>query len=514
MNFVKFLYFIIIALYAIWLFCGGLLTTAGASPHENKDLVVLLNTDGSLPYEEDQPGDVLATFSDNVFGSWIRMTTLGKYSSEVVDFNFSDDNRSLDLTIKPGIQFHDGSVITAEDFQFSLLRGLFTDKASFYAGFLGCIEGVDGSTTLKPGSSLAGVQIQSRFHVRLKFIRPCREILHALTLPYVAPRPKGRMTDDFVHFKGLPVGVGPYRVTSEDRSSGEILLERMHPRTGYPRRISMRTRDSGSIPDIALSRASDAYNTELINTYLTSPSATLTLFSSQRNAIFTSSRTRELFYKIFDRRILTANSSESAAYSLSLYGGVKTLNNLSIDEARQELRIILSKLPQASRTLIVALFGSIDARKAKLIRDLTKQFNEVGLGVEFEVVPQKFLSAEDGKKYAFWLAGLVIDPVAPGAMLSSFRESSAFPFHSVPSSRLTKLFVNWENAVTTNEKTASAVALDDFIAEGGYGIPLLRDHNAIFYNPLTIENLGQQNQILSIDISEVRSKTCANALRY
>ncbi|MGE3682128.1 MAG: hypothetical protein AB7G93_10410 [Bdellovibrionales bacterium] len=97
-------------------------------------------------------------------------------------------------------------------------------------------------------------------------------------------------------------------------------------------------------------------------------------------------------------------------------------------------------MPESDRLVKVALFGSIDSRKKQLIDDLKPQFATVGLKAEFEVVQKKFLSEEDGDSYSFWLASLVIDPLAAGAMLSSWRESSAFPFHKVPSAELSELF--------------------------------------------------------------------------
>jgi len=503
----------VVALFAAGLSClGGYMPTESAATTAVQEVSILVSTDGTVPYAEDQSGEILATFADNVFGSWIKMVDHGVYQSDLVKFAFSPDFKTLELSVKPTTQFHDGSAVTARDIEFSLLRGLYTEKASFYFGFLGCIEGVTDQP-LSRDSGVAGIQVTSPSQIKISFRRPCPEILHALTLPYVGPRLRSQLTEDFIHFKGLPIGAGPYRVTSENQISGTYHLKRVSPTGPSPLLMTILTRSPNQTPDLSLNRAADGFKSDLKVVSSTNPSSTMTLFAGQKHRLFKNPGVRELLYYVFDREALRINDSYSPAYSLSLFGSTDEISIAAQTEAKRKLKGLLSQMPESDTQITIALYGSVDQTRQALLNKLTSQFAEVGLQVKFELLEtKKFLSADDGTKYAFWLASLVIDPTAVGTMLSSFRAGSAFPFHSVDSQDLVNLFVTWEAASSETGKKEAAIALDDYISKSGYGIPLLRGFNTIYYNPKTILNLGHQTQILSVDFSEIRSKACSKSL--
>lgn len=479
-------------IFCIFFCLGAILFGERASSNQLEEVTVLLTTDGSLPYEESQPGDVISTFAHNVFGSWITSDANNIYHPSLAEFTFSTDYFALYLTVKPNVMFHDGSPVTAKDIKFSILRGLKTKYVNFYEGFLGCLQDIDLIT-----SSTA----------RLNFKRPCPEFLHALTLPYLAPRLKSQMDRDFVSFNAMPIGAGPYRLLSEDRERGEYRLGLVGSDASAPAKVVLLTKKPQYLPDISLNRGVAGFEGQLEHKSATAPDGTLVLFSAAKNRLFDNPQIRKLFYRVFDREVLSSESA-SPAYSLSLYGSVAEITKTEREEARSKLRDLVAELP--SKDIKIALFGSIDDRRRKFLAELNNQFQALGLNVDFEVVQKKFLSKEDGETYAFWLATLIIDPLATATMLSSFRENSAFPFHSVQSDELTNLFSDWENA-SVEIRDLSSAKLDDYITSKGFGIPLLRAHNPIFFNARRLRP-GRQDNGLFIDLKQIRAKKCSTSL--
>jgi peptide/nickel transport system substrate-binding protein len=110
----------------------------------------------------------------------------------------SADGRVYDFTLRPGVKFHDGSLVTAEDVKFSFER---------YRGA--------AATTLK--ARVAGIDVVDAHHVRFRLKDAWPDFLlfytNASGAGWIVPKKYVEKVGD-EGFKKAPIGAGPYKFVS------------------------------------------------------------------------------------------------------------------------------------------------------------------------------------------------------------------------------------------------------------------------------------------------------------
>lgn len=120
-------------------------------------------------------------------------STAGEYIPELAtDWSFNEDSTEVTFTLKQGVKFHNGDVMTADDVLFSLTRALESPYTSSVNGSIDHFEKVDDS------------------HVKVVLKYPYVPILQVLDVPcwsIVSKRAVEELGDDFGRH---PVGTGAY----------------------------------------------------------------------------------------------------------------------------------------------------------------------------------------------------------------------------------------------------------------------------------------------------------------
>lgn len=122
----------------------------------------------------------------------------------VSDFEFVDENSALLLHVRPGITFHNGEVLDAEQLKFNIDRNL--GRAEYNPEF---VSGIGGSL-----AAVADASIVDEMTLRVELARPSVAIADDLALAiYLVP--KGHVTEngDGVVARE-PVGSGPFKLDS------------------------------------------------------------------------------------------------------------------------------------------------------------------------------------------------------------------------------------------------------------------------------------------------------------
>lgn len=125
------------------------------------------------------------------------------------------DSTSVDIALRDGAVFHDGSPVTADDVVFSFERVLDPANKSLYRSFIPFIDKVtkkDDKTvtiTLKNATGLL-----------------------ADRLAVVKIVPKAAVTKDKKAFDAMPIGSGPYKMTDNGATSKQLVFERFDKYTG------------------------------------------------------------------------------------------------------------------------------------------------------------------------------------------------------------------------------------------------------------------------------------------
>ena len=124
-------------------------------------------------------------------------------------YETSQDGRSYRFFLRPGVLFHDGTELRADDVKRSIERALHPTAPNPFASFYAAIRGYD---TFSKGKSeeLAGVVVEGTYVVRIDLVEPDSTFLALFAMQVLRPVCKSggrRYTDDFV-----PCGAGPFKL--------------------------------------------------------------------------------------------------------------------------------------------------------------------------------------------------------------------------------------------------------------------------------------------------------------
>ncbi|MCW1920731.1 ABC transporter substrate-binding protein [Rhodobacter sp. KR11] len=123
-------------------------------------------------------------------------------------YEISPDGLTYTFKLRPGVKFHNGREMTAEDVRYSL--GRVTDPAtqSPGAGFFGSIAGFD-----KAGpDGLSGVEVIDPLTVKITLSRPDATFLHVMALNFASVVPKEAVDAAAGDFGKMPVGTGAFKL--------------------------------------------------------------------------------------------------------------------------------------------------------------------------------------------------------------------------------------------------------------------------------------------------------------
>nr|WP_299362778.1 ABC transporter substrate-binding protein [uncultured Paracoccus sp.] len=126
-------------------------------------------------------------------------------------YEISDDLLTYTFKLRPGVKFHNGREMTADDVKYSIDRVLTPATQSPGAGFFGSIKGADkmadGSAT-----TLEGLTVVDPQTVRFELSRPDATFLHVLALNFASVVPKEAVEAADGDFGHQPVGTGAFKL--------------------------------------------------------------------------------------------------------------------------------------------------------------------------------------------------------------------------------------------------------------------------------------------------------------
>lgn len=128
-------------------------------------------------------------------------------------WTISKDGLRYIFRVRPGVHFHNGREVTAQDFAFSLTR-VFQEpflSEGLAASYLDAIGGVREFTTGK-AKEIRGIKAIDRYQLEITLSRPYPSLLYALALDQTSAVPRELLETGGPHaLETNPVGTGPFR---------------------------------------------------------------------------------------------------------------------------------------------------------------------------------------------------------------------------------------------------------------------------------------------------------------
>lgn len=180
--------------------------------------VTVRSLDPALAYDE--PSNAIGRLV------WERLLAIGPDGALVPRLatatRYRDDGRTLELDLRPGARFHDGTPVVADDVKRSIERALHPRTPSPGASHFARIEGFDDYRAGR-AEGLRGLEVEGPHRLVIRLDRPSGGFLALLTLGFVAPvcRDAGPTADP--RSAALPCGAGPFRVAELRAEEGVVL---------------------------------------------------------------------------------------------------------------------------------------------------------------------------------------------------------------------------------------------------------------------------------------------------
>lgn len=190
--------------------CGG----SGAGNPPGVLRIPLINDPILNPVIAPDIGSVL--INKVIFSSLVRPDSLLSPSPDLATtWKTSEDGLTYTFTLRPGVKWHDGQPLTANDVKFTFDR---------------IIDAGSGSRLRSDFAALAGVEVIDSLTVRFRLRTPFAPFLSLLgynagILPAHLLQDTPRLTDAVTFNRSSPVGTGPFRVVEASAGSA-IVLER------------------------------------------------------------------------------------------------------------------------------------------------------------------------------------------------------------------------------------------------------------------------------------------------
>ena len=133
----------------------------------------------------------------------------------------SDKGRKFTFDLRDGMEFHDGTPVTARDFKFAFDRIAEKANASNIAYTLERVDGFSETNQLGRSDSLKGVKAIDNDTLEITLSAPFYEFPLVLTHPGLVPVPAD-VVRDIDEFLARPIGNGPFQMTN-DWAPGDTL---------------------------------------------------------------------------------------------------------------------------------------------------------------------------------------------------------------------------------------------------------------------------------------------------
>lgn len=140
-------------------------------------------------------------------------------------WTISRDGLRYVFHIRPGVRFHNGREVTADDFLYSLTR-VFREpyrSQGLAAGYLDAIEGVHAFVAGK-AKRVSGIRALSRYMLEIRLERPYSSLLTALALDQTSAVPREQIEKGGPgSLETNPMGTGPFRFVRREAHQAIVL---------------------------------------------------------------------------------------------------------------------------------------------------------------------------------------------------------------------------------------------------------------------------------------------------
>lgn len=481
----------------IMLSLSAQINSAEAATRLNDHLYVRLSPSEIPPFNKNSSVDMLYTTIEPILGQLVYTTSSYDLEPGLLDsFHWDYKEKAYILKIKKGLKFHNGRFVTAKDLEFSLLRGFYSGKPSFFLSFLDNIEGIEsikGDRKFVSGN-VKGIKIIDDQTLSVKLIKPNPSFLHSLARSYFSVVPIEALKSDYESWKTYPVGAGSYKVNEFKPNEKTLILEKVANNGTSPKFINLYYGTKVQVTDIDI--ASEGKNKKIVSS---KRAASLTsIYFNFNNPIVHNLDFRKALNLAINRDdIINGIQIYSPANEFlaeHFWGRIKAKQQQNVALAKS----LLMKIPglNLANEFKIPIFngGLNDPKKGAYAKTLENQFKAVGLKIKFVDSTSKFFPESD-KTTLFRIASLGADVADPLVLFGLFRGNSSpmRPHFPLNDQGYENLFNKALLADTFDRRVLAVKDLSKYLHDNMWMIPLFEKKLMVSIDTKRIKDIGPQD---------------------
>ncbi len=477
---------------------------------KSQGISVQVNRDGKLPYDPTTFGFAHITFYNAVLGRMVRLNpNLTTQPGLLQDAFWDYKNRQYILRLKNDLHFHNGRKVVAEDIDFSLTRFFLTTKRADQVADLKQILGIE---TLKPGAvyrpwSVKGVQKIDSNTVAIKLGSSNPAFLYSLTDGWISLVPKEALENDYVTWKTIPIGAGPFKVLEVE--NGVVRTCRVSAEVPLAPNFVDFLSSPEATADLVGFVSSDFRPGKLKKVFGTGPIGYTGVFFNAKQRLAANPHFRNAVAFALKRKPYVAGVSDYSPLNETLttnfYGRLNKPEKFDLEIARKELQLVPEILRQG--VLKAHWFTGrkkLSALENRIIETFKLQMRQVGLNFDFSESAHPTFSDEDVTTVLRIddRGSALPDPLVlfrayeRPAFLAPF-----FPDVQIPDYK--KLLSRAAHAESLDVKSNAIYALSKFFDDHNLVIPIYERKTVYWINAEKIKELGIQTGI-TFDLERIR----------
>ncbi|MFT6632273.1 MAG: ABC-type transport system substrate-binding protein [Bacteriovoracaceae bacterium] len=467
---------------------------------------VVVGENGKMPYLPSSPVQSLMTIQSAVLGQLIYTESSFDLKPGLLEsYKWDYDDKSYILKLRSNLVFHNGRKATSQDLEFSILRGFFTPKGTWFKSFFNNIEGIDTLKNKKVFKSglVKGVKIIDPLRIKVKLKRPNPSFLHSIARTTFSLVPIEEMNSDYDSWKSYPIGCGNYKVTKTD-TKNNVHLEYIGSKESAAKKIILTSNGTSESSDIILTNPSLSKSIEMFHSK--NAARVTSIYFNYSNSLVKNSDFRKAIDILLDRDELAHNvdayKPTREFLASHFWGRLEKYDKRDIKLAKRLFSSI--KGLDLTKTYQIPVYNSFYGNKlfGKYLDTLENQFNSVGLKVAFYETNEKFLKPEDNQTL-FKILSMGADVVDPTVLFSLIR--SPFKQHfPVEDKKYYDLLEKAESAHSLDQRVIALKAMSKHLYQNKYVVPLFERKSAIGINKNKIESLGQQNGGITFYLDRIK----------
>ena len=480
----------------------------------NHELYIYTGDDNLAHYDFKIQTPVLGVFNPTVYGLLINSNEKQELLPGLIsEWKWEFKEKKYLLTLADA-KFHNGREITAEDLEFSLIRGFISASENYNRIHFSDIKGI---TDLKVGMKyksgmVPGLKVlnKKQLQIELSNINPI--FLLNFTVPFVPLVPQEELKDDYFTWKKVPIGAGPYKVES-DYHDHRLKLVAVKPTSDRPSIIVMDNARKMEKYDVIFDEVKASPQEQNFEKVLSKyPVSIASLAFYRDNPLNQDLNFRKAVYHAIDRDSLSLGADQyRPAYEMMVrpYGGrAKPQNPYDPVRAKAYLEKVPHKL--LKNGVKVGVYATNDDWTPVMrerINRMTAQFEKIGLHISFSANPEKFPTPEVVKKFTIKMRSKVVDLADPAVSYGAM--SSRSPYSKENPIQGNEYDVAYEKALKASDLESRFHAIQEIahlIEEQALAVPLMQKYAFYRINPEKVKTLGSQAKPLFLDLSKVEMK--------